>query len=238
MCTNTLISKFRSKLYGERYFFMPINIIPCLAGLCNFSHLFHPIYYVSAGHLTTRPKSNSIRLAHNRNGPSFNLKTLTGWKRIAKTRVVWWIWRKLRETVFLKRPNKPWRREVSFLSTLGRAQPSSWLLHEAGMQLLVPRLEERKCSWRRGRWQSERKDAWGWPCARVLHSLSLLSLCGRGALPIARMGRRKIQFGCEGEQGGEKHCRKFVRCFRWRAVWSSGGIKGKKMCTQTEQVNI
>lgn len=55
----TFISKFRSKLYGEIYLFVPINIMPCpgLYNLSYFSHLFCPICYVSAGHFTTRPKS-------------------------------------------------------------------------------------------------------------------------------------------------------------------------------------
>lgn len=223
-----------------------INTIPCLARLYNFYHLFHPIYYISAGYRTTGPKSNYILLAHNRNGSFFSLKMLTGWKRnekkkqTQKTRVVWWIWRKLQVSFSLKDPRSMfttllhWRREYHFFPPEEKHSPPLG----SGMR--------QGCScWDRGSMRGsavdsevngswERKDAWGWPCAHLLHSLSLLSLWCRGALPRARTGRGKIPFGCEGEQG-EKHCRKLGPCVDWRSVCFSGDVKEKRICTQKEK---
>lgn len=63
-------------------------------------------------------------------------------------------------------------------------------------------------------------------------NLSVLSLCFRDALSLARMGRRKIQMGCSDEQRKKKDCRKFVHRFDWRLMCLSGDIKEERICTQ------
>lgn len=123
---------------------------------------------------------------------------------------------------------------VSCLCTLGRAQPSSWLGYEAGMQLLIPRLAERKCSGHRGKWQLGKEGCLGTTlCSSLTPACHFWASVAEMLFPWVggRVGEKSRLRWIE----EEKDCRKFVQGFDWRFVCFSGDIKEKRICPQKEK---
>lgn len=117
----------------------------------------------------------------------------------------------------------------SCLSTLGRTQPSSWLGHETGMQLLVPSLAERKCSWRRGKWQLGKEGCLGMTlCSSLTPACHFWASVAEMLFPWQGWVGGKSRLSVKMNRGRK---RKFVQRFDGRLMCFSGDIKEKRICT-------
>lgn len=117
------------------------------------------------------------------------------------------------------------------LSYLRKNQASSWLWFKAGMQLLIPRQHERKCSWMPGEWQLGEGGCLGWPCAHQHTGMSSGILCSRGALHSPRWAGERNHLRGKVNRGG-RHSKEFLPVLTGGLCALQGLLKGGDRFTQ------